>query len=209
MQRLNWNVAVLASWNLAILTPRGIAERLFGLEPGTPVEVRVPLDGRNPFQVHHDGLVVVASENQLLIEPDVCDFESLHRAMQLGARALQQLPETPCVAAGYNLRFKADPVPDALLDLLASDLDNRLADSGHVLTMRRRAAAWPHNEGSLRLDITLEESSCHVLLNFHLGSTDSSALRHWLSSSPTDIEGWAEAILATISLQESSSGVSE
>jgi hypothetical protein len=202
MQRLNWNVNVRASWNLAILTPRGIAERLFGLPTDTPVEVRVPLDGRHPFQVLHDGLVVVASEDQLLIEPDVSNFANLRKAMQLGARAMQELPETPFVAAGYNLRYRADPVPDALLDFLACDLDNRLADAGHVLTTRRRAASWKYMDGSLNLDVALDDTSCVVVLNFHRTSTDGRVLQQWLNCPLNKIEDAAEALLETLALQD-------
>ena len=200
MQPTNWNVVVRASWNLAILTPRGIAQRLFGLPAGTPVEIRIPLDGRNPYQVHHDGLVVVASEDQLIVEPDVCDIANLKRAMLLGSRALEQLPETPCTAAGFNLRYEINPVPDTLLDVVQCAMDDRLAEAGHILTARKRGAAWQYGEGILNVEIALDGNAGLVALNFHRTSTDVASLRQWLDPNVREVEERIERLSEILGL---------
>ena len=194
MEPTNWNVVVRASWNLAILTPSGIAQRLFGLSPGTPVEVQVPLDGRHPYQVHHDGLVVVATEDELLIEPDVSDFENLARARALGSRALELLPETPCSAAGFNLRYKAERASDVFIELLDCQLDLRLSELGHELEARRRGATWNRGEGRVNMEASVEGVVGRLTINFHRSSNEPNALRRWLDTPNAEIQALADSI---------------
>jgi hypothetical protein len=47
----DWNVVVLGHWNQAILTPQGIAERLFQLPSETEIGIEVPMDAIGPFRV--------------------------------------------------------------------------------------------------------------------------------------------------------------
>jgi hypothetical protein len=48
-----WSVVIIGRWNRAILTPAGIAKRVFG-EPETKLmDVEVPLDGLSPYRVRH------------------------------------------------------------------------------------------------------------------------------------------------------------
>src|SRR6516165_8300462 len=63
-----WNVVVMGRWNRAILTPQGIATRLFQLPLNTSIGVEVPMDGIGPYRVSHDRLVVMVSEAWLIVE---------------------------------------------------------------------------------------------------------------------------------------------
>src|SRR5437867_4460257 len=96
----DWNVIVIGRWNRAILTPQGIVTRLFQLPPETDVGIEVPMDAIGPYRVIHDGLVVMVSSSQLIVETQEHSFPSLQRAMHIASRAMTSLPETPMRAAG-------------------------------------------------------------------------------------------------------------
>ncbi|MET0110029.1 MAG: hypothetical protein ABW084_14095 [Candidatus Thiodiazotropha sp.] len=66
---IDWNIVVVGAWNVAILTPEGIARRLFNLEPGTPIEVQVAMDVGAPIRVRHDNIIVQPSPTSLVITP--------------------------------------------------------------------------------------------------------------------------------------------
>ena len=103
----NWNVVVVGHWNRAILSPNGIAKRLFGLEDGTPVQVLIPLDVVGPYHVRHEKITVIPSNDRLLVQPLHSTFENLMDAMSIARRALEDLPLTPVFAAGINLNYKS------------------------------------------------------------------------------------------------------
>jgi hypothetical protein len=193
----SWNAVVVASWNVAILTPQGIASRLFGLAKGTPVEVRVTMDGRSPFQVHHDGLTVVAGDSQLLVEPDRQDYAGLARAMQLASKAIASLPETPFVAAGFNVRFKLDSIPEDLANRLRCSLDNSLSDAGFQISSRRFARSVIEGEGRINFEISMEGDTGLVVLNFHRTSSVPADLTAWMATPESEIKDRVERLLGS------------
>src|SRR5262245_15714431 len=106
LEPYDWNVVVLGRWNRAILTPQGIASRLFQLPPETEIGIEVPIDAIGPFRVSHGKLTVMVSEAQLMVEARENNFPSLERAMRVARRAMEDLPRTPVFAAGFNIRVQ-------------------------------------------------------------------------------------------------------
>src|SRR6266478_1019531 len=104
LEPYDWNVVVLGRWNRAILTPNGIASRLFELPPETEIGIEVPMDAIGPFLVSHGDLTVMVGGAQLMVQATENNFSSLERAMRVARRAMEKLPETPVVAAGFNIR---------------------------------------------------------------------------------------------------------
>lgn len=179
---VDWSVAILGAWNLAILTPAGIARRLFQLPPAHSVEVLLPLEGRGPVRVSYDSLTVVPSETSLVIAPLAPTRASLASAASLATRALQSLPETPLTAVGVNIRYAFDAMPTELLRLTVCPLDDCLANLNHRVPKKtlRRSIAW--QPGELNLDILEAENASGILaFNFHLPSTTPSELLGWLT----------------------------
>src|SRR5438128_129219 len=104
LETYDWNVVVLGHWNRAILTPQGIASRLFQLPPETEIGIEVPMDAIGPFRIANGDLTVMVGTSQLMVEARENNFSSLERAMRVARRAMENLPETPVVAAGFNIR---------------------------------------------------------------------------------------------------------
>jgi len=181
----DWNVVLLGAWNLAILTPEGVAKRVFELPPGTPVEVQVAIDQLAPLRVIYGQQMVIPSKDTLLIQPEISNITSLSIATAAAARVLVSLPETPVRAAGINFRYKYDTIPASLQNYLGSPLDNALAETDFSTTARqlKRTMSWKGQ--SLNLDITEDQGpSCKIEFNFHNPSTDSSALAEWMKELP-------------------------
>lgn len=182
-----WNAVVVGSWNRAILSPRGIATRLFGLPAGQPVEVRVPLDGVSPLQVIHEGLVVVAGDDRLLVEAQTPDYEHLARASQLAERAVTSLPETPFQAAGFNVRFEVDPIPAPALELYSCQATEGLLEAGIELGPTAHKWTIAAAPGQINLEVRQVDGTRWAIdMNFHRGASDVPALRQWLTT-PKDI----------------------
>ncbi len=177
---VEWNVVVVGAWNLAILTPDGIARRLFGLERGTPVEVQVAIDQQAPIRVLHSDLMVIPSRDSLVVQPVLPSVRSLRSAATALARGIRSLPETPMVAAGVNVRYRVDPVPDELLNVVASGVDSRLADLGFEIQHRglMRTLAW--NQGVVNCEWHHDREASRVAYNFHFASAEFERLAEWV-----------------------------
>jgi hypothetical protein len=180
----DWNAVVVGAWNVAILTPTGIARRLFHLSIGTPVEVQVAIDQVAPPRVVHDEILVVPSNQQLLVAPMSLTSARLARAATIAANAIESLPSTPVSAAGINVRFSFDQIPDSIQTAIESPADNLLADAdfSRVSKLVKHTLKW--RKGVLNLDIQENaDSSAVVLFNFHLPSAEGNDLKEWLSLS--------------------------
>ena len=198
---VDWNVVVVGAWNLAILTPAGIARRLLNLDENTPVEVQVPLDRRAPIRVVHNQLLVVPAGGRLTIAPVEPNPEGLREASLVAARAIDSLPETPFSAAGLNIRYRFDTAPDPLLSFLGSGVDDPLADADFRVLHRalKRAVAW--REGLLNIELESDQDGTGaVALNFHKDSMNGAELRRWLEQVGEMIDLAGHLLRTTLSL---------
>jgi hypothetical protein len=192
----DWNVVVLGRWNRAILTPAGIAKRLFGLDEGTPVEVLVPLDAIAPYQVKHDRISVVAGSDRLIIQPTEPQFGLLDRAKSLAERAVCDLPETPLTAVGINIVVAAEDSPQPLLAITTHESDSRLSDAKLKIISRsqRRTVGW--HDGQINISIDSEpDGSYRIGMNFDMQSPDAEMLKSWLRIPIDEFEKASDLIL--------------
>ena len=187
LEAFDWNVVVAGYWNPAILTPAGIAQRLFGLAEGSPVLVEVPIDGLAPYRVRHDNLTVTAEMGRLVVNADSPHYALLDRARGIAIRAIEALPETPLTAAGFNVRVKIGDPPNELLAALGPPLDHLLSDAALVIEGSGLTRALKTGDGVLNLairagtDITVE-------FNFHRQSSKHDELVSWLKYPIKDVD---------------------
>lgn len=178
---VDWNIVIAGAWNIAILTPEGIAKRLFNLDSGTPVEVQVAVNVRAPIQVKYDDIIVQPAPSSLVILPQTSSPELLEKSVNIAKRALKDLPETPLSAVGLNLRFQFDNIPNALIDACESVIDDKLSDKNLKIMDKvlKRQVEW--KEGELNIEIhEKQNSSAHVLFNFNKNSNNPVELSEWL-----------------------------
>lgn len=193
---VDWNIVIAGAWNIAILTPEGIAKRLFNLDSGTPVEVQVAVNVRAPIQVKYDDIIVQPAPSALVILPQTSSPELLKKSVNIAKRALKDLPETPLSAVGLNIRFQFDNIPDALINACNSVIDNKLSDEnlkimGKVL---KRQVEW--KKGELNIEIhEKQNSSAHVLFNFNKNSNNPAELSEWL-------EKYEDMLLSSTEIKE-------
>jgi hypothetical protein len=184
----SWNVVVLGSWNTGILTPHGVITKLFQLPPGTEVGMEVPLYAVAPPRISHEGLVVVAGNNSLIVEAQAGNYESLARAARVAYRAVDILPETPVTAAGFNLRFQdAARATETFAALLEHPLDVAFQRESLPLARREvsRTVGW--RGGKIKVDLVDEfTGGWHLLFNLECQGERAELIR-WLSLSIGDI----------------------
>lgn len=192
----DWSVVVVGFWNRAILTPAGIVRRLYGLPEDTPVEVEVALDAIAPHRVKHDHVTVMAGSDRLIVSPDICNYATLDTALRVARTALRSLPETPVLAAGFNLKYKSERHIESLAAVTAHNWDERLSDEGYTIDSRliNRALNW--RDGQIRVSVAQEpDLSFSIALNFDLRSNSADRLHDWLAVPIRDVQEQTERIL--------------
>lgn len=195
-----WTVVVIGGWNRAILTPFGILTRLFDM-PGSNVEanVEVPLDAIGPFRVHQSNLVVMAGNNSLIIEVADRNYDGLARGMAVAKRAVDTLPETPVIAAGFNIRYESEEMIQCLWDATRSELwDDRILAAGHSMSSRTIARAIPWKEGKILVNLeTQDPSTAKLDFNFERRG-NRIELMEWLGRPIAEVREQVECILLNV-----------
>jgi len=178
----NWNIVVVGSWNPAILTPEGVAKRIFALEVGTPIDVQIAIDLPFTVQVRHGGVLAAPSSRQLVITvEDPPTTPVMRYAVESMQRAVRSLPETPFTAVGVNIRYMLDTVPEPIAEASESSLDDLLADAAYRIQAKlmRRTLEW--NGGALNLELRDDiDGTGHITFNFHKNATTPAAICEWL-----------------------------
>ena len=124
----NWNVVLLGFWNKAILTPNFISNKIFRNEIGTPINVEVPIDLMGPIRTKYDKFIVFVDSTQVIVEITDCLPATLIKAFEYSKNVLDELPVTPLIAAGFNLRYKITNFdPHELNSLIGTNIDNKIA----------------------------------------------------------------------------------
>jgi len=187
VQPADWSVVIVGRWNRAILTPTGIARRVFKLEDPKQILVAVPLDGVSPYQVRHPthDIIAMTDETRLLVHVLKMDYDTLGHAMIAGKNALKSLPETPVVAAGFNINFEASEVESDLASLLTADVDSMLAGLDQTAVVRSVTRSYEYGRGQLNITVSGTPDKFTLACNFHRGSTAVEDLVDWLET-PVD-----------------------
>ena len=189
---LDWNIVILGAWNIAILTPEGVARRLFQLEPNTPIEVQVATDARAPIRIKHENILVQPSPTSLMIAPQESTPEAIAVAAEIAKRAIQSLPETPLSAAGVNLRYRYESIPEALIDAGTSSVDEKLIDEGYNIQEKTLKRQMPWEGGVINLDLLEQKGASAILLfNYHKNANSPDDFVQWLDKHAAMIENCA------------------
>jgi len=164
----DWNVVVVGFWNRAILTPQGIATKIFDLPRSTPVDVQIAIDGIAPPRVRHEGIIVSVDDKVLTIHPETFTGTYLERAIGVARRAKTILPETPIMAFGANLRYKIIDPSDILLQQMVSSLDGELSDNDFEIKARTLRRQLKFDFGVLNMKLLVRvDNSGYLEFNFH------------------------------------------
>lgn len=199
IEATGWSVVIVGFWNPAILTPAGISQRLFQLDQNTPVSVELPLDGVGPYRVKYDGLIVVPQLNSLQVITELADYESLSKAKSLAERALKQLPETPVMAGGINVRYRLSNPPEKLIQISTCEVDNLISDEGFKINTSALSRSLEWNQGTLNMEISYEEDgSSNILFNFDRKSKLVNDLAEWMNIPSESIQSVVNQILKNV-----------
>ena len=164
----DWSVVIAGRWNRAILTPAGIAKRLFNISESSQILVAVPLDGLSPYQVRHPehDIVAMTDENRLIIMANKNTYACLGHAMDAGVNALEQLPATPVAAAGFNVNYHCSEVPPELGKLFEAAVDSRLAGISQDFKSRSIMRSLGYTNGALNVTLSWDNAGFKLQCNF-------------------------------------------
>ena len=203
LQPFNWSVIILGHWNVAILAPARVAVKIFGLDKGISVPVKLPLDAMLPTIVEHpDGDInVLVRPARLEFNLTKANYKALKHAMDCAIRALEWLPETPVQAAGFNVNYKTNSPSPKMVKLCAKDdTDMPLADLEYDIINRSVIRTLKKEQGSLNLNIRGDEDTFEFLFNFHRDSKGNSDLIEWLRTPIVSIQNEIKKILHKFNL---------
>lgn len=199
LKPIGWSTVVVGKWNPAILTPKGIAEHIFGKTGDIPIEVLVPLDAMGPSKVKIEGLLVSANFERLIIDCKKNDWDSLEKSRKYCQKAIDSLPKTPLSAVGFNVRYELeDPKPE-FLKLLKPMLDDSISDNNLEIVERetRRSLLW--KDGTINLHmVTQEATKYQFLLNFDTKSVDNEILKTWLKTPIQEVQDITKTIMCSV-----------
>jgi len=130
---------------------------------------------------------------------EVPGLKTLERARQIAIRAMDQLPETPLTAAGFNIRLKLDDPPEQLLKATTAGVDELLSDANFTITTRSIRRSIEYGQGLLNLEIRQEDGAdAKIQFNFHRQSSVVAELREWLEKPCGDVKKTCATILETL-----------
>lgn len=204
LKPVNWSVVIVGRWNRAILTPAGIATRIFHTTVEQELGVLVPLDGVSPFVVRdpNGDVSVMTDESRLFIRVENPLYDCLQKAMSYGLNAMESLPETPVSAVGFNVNYQCDDLSPELARLIVADVDKLLSKSDLKVINRARAVTrlFEFRSGQLGLTLTANADTFQVLGNFHRASTALADLKEWLQTPVADVRNTMENLLSVLDL---------
>ncbi len=193
---VDWSVVIAGRWNPALFVPAKVAKRIFALNEATPVEVFLSIDDILPHRIHNDGLTITATNQALRIEITRCRFDQLSRAAQIAAREIKSLPNTPLTAAGFNIIYRGDSLPDSLANLFSSSLDDGFTRETFEITGRGFRRFLKHESGVLAIFVEHPpETAATIHLNFQSTSTDAKVLADWISQPMDAIKKAVDRVL--------------
>jgi hypothetical protein len=193
----DWSILVVGHWNRAILTPAGIVRRLFKMPEETPVQVEVALDAFLPYRVRHNNVIVTPHSDRLHIQPAIHTYDAFAEAMKVARSGIDSLPETPMVAAGLNINFKATGQYPSLSAITVHAWDDRLIENDFKIETRSIARALPWKGGHIKLTVAEDtDNTFNILMNYDRRSTAVGDLKEWLSIPIKDIKQATERTLS-------------
>lgn len=185
VQPKDWSVVVVGAWNQAILTPDGIRKRLLHLPDGTPIQIEVAIDQPGSFRVVHDEVIVSPSPGKLDLVAQTQSLAALCKAAQMGKAAILSLPETPFAAVGINIRYEFDEIPANIYDLVAAPIDDIFSDASFKINGAILQRSLDFESGLINVNLTHENNTGSLVMNFHRASTQSNELVTWIDKVET------------------------
>jgi len=161
------------------------------------------LDGMDPYRVRdrERGVVAMAYENVIEIETESASYQALEKALKVGVRALELLPDTPLEAAGFNIKFQTAELSDALIQLMESDVDQVISDLHHTIAKRSLTRSFDFDKGGIEMSVSMEGSGARVTFNFHRHSDICAELTEWLRMSVNRVRKEVKNIVSGLGLK--------
>lgn len=185
----NWNVIILGFWNKAILTPNFVAKNIFKTKDGTPFQVEIPVDLLLPPRIKYNDFVCSVDNKQIVVETNNCTTDKIIEALKFAKNAIEELPVTPVLAAGFNIRYEIEAFNPNLLKLIfGSDIDSAFSKLGYEVINRNVIRTVKFKDGIINTYFNyINNDKFEFQINFEKESKNPDDLKAWLSISLGEI----------------------
>lgn len=192
----NWNVVIIGFWNKAILTPNFIIEKILKKTQGSIFTVEVPIDLFGPPRIKSDDFIIYVDSKQIIIETVDYTIDKLIIAMEYAKNALIELPVTPCLASGFNIRYIIDDIdPKILKKIIESNIDNLLSTLDYDIIDRSFNRTLKFKDGTIKIIISfLNSEKLEFQINFNKDSSNINQLKDWITISSEELNNEIEKL---------------
>lgn len=124
----HWTIVIAGSWNVAILNPDWIAQKIFKT---TEVELELLVQGLTQnIRITHGNVRIIPRPDRVLIACVTHDAETLTSAEAAAISLVNELPVTPVSAVGINFGFQENDPGAGLVRMINFEDNPRLAEKG-------------------------------------------------------------------------------
>lgn len=190
----DWTIVIVGNWNVAILNPDWVAEKVFEEEEIT-VEVM--------FGAGQTGLKLGCGPVQLTPTPgrviiSAASTNDVDKAERAAVRLLGNLPVTPVTSVGVNFGFvESDPSPE-LLSLFDLNDKSLISNEGWVIGETSIIRRLRLDDQTLNLRVTHGESDVFFHANFHWDVRSTAAVQAIIDGNALKLRDQAREILKKI-----------
>lgn len=200
----NWTIVLAGRWNMEILNPEWVTEKIFGKEN---VDIDLVLNGMQAnIRYRFENLAFVPQPNNVIFSVNDTEDASLQAIEDAACKLLQALPITPITALGINFTFIEEDTPLSLAKIFNVSDSSKLADHGLKVQKTRLRREIEFDDRQLNLIISqLEGTKTRIALNFHLPTNETEVALRGLAGKVVGLRHAGEDILAAVyglSLQE-------
>lgn len=150
------------------------------------------MDTVGPWKAVHGGLTVTVDDNRLSVESSETTFTGLRRACDLIVKALEDLPKTPLLAAGFNVFMEIDPTDGERV--LHGPMDDKLLAAGYETKSKlsERVLVW--GVGTITFRVLKNEIGFTSHINFERRSREVVDLVQWMRFRQEDVQRATEQL---------------
>ncbi|MBB2960726.1 hypothetical protein [Methylobacterium sp. R2-1] len=193
----NWTIVLAGRWNMEILNPEWVTEKIFGKENA---EIDLVLNGMQAnIRYRFDNLSFVPQPNNVIFSVNDTEDASLQSIEDAACKLLQALPITPITALGINFTYIEDETPLTIAKLFNISDSSKLADYGLAIKKTRIRREIDFADRQLNLIISqLEGTASRIALNYHVPTNDTAVALEALRGHTVGLRHRSEDLLSTI-----------
>lgn len=195
----NWSIAIVGSWNTAIINPGWLTKTL-SLEGLIGIEFPIG-NPHLPIRYNANNVLIVARQDALVLAPKSNLPEVLSHTEIYASKILRTLTHTPVAAVGINFDFVESDPPSSIRKLFNFEDRSAVAESGFIVKSNSIRRLLLHEATGTQINLTISrDESSNVTLNFNfhkeVASTENAA--EYIENKMIEFKNQATTLLQSV-----------